>query len=365
MTRLIFFSRDYTTHDQRFLSALAGSSYETYFLRLERRGTHIGDKSIPPRIRTITWSGGESPYSLSRAPQLLLELRQLIKEIKPDLIHAGPIQSCAFLTALSGFQPLISMSWGYDLLRDADRSWVWRKMTQYTLSRSTRLVTDCQTVSEKARQLGMPEDKMVTFPWGVDLKKFTPSSNPRGEERQFTLLSTRSWEPMYGMDVLARGFAKAAQQIQGLRLLLLGNGSQSAYLKQILDQAGVLNQVVFPGQVDQSDLPRYYHQADLYLSASHVDGSSVSLMEALACALPVLVSDIPGNQEWVKPGVNGWWFRDGDADDLANKIRMAVEQCQSLPSMGSAARQMAEAKADWSRNFSVLLDAYGMVLSEG
>lgn len=365
MTRLIFFSRDFTTHDHRFLSGLAGSSYETYFLRLERRGTQIEDPPIPPGIHSITWSGGKSPYSFSRAPLLLLELRQLIKELTPDLIHAGPIQSCAFLAALSGFQPLISMSWGYDLLQDADRSWIWRKMTQYTLSRSTRLITDCQTVSEKARFLGMPDEKIVTFPWGVDLKKFTPSSNPPGKDRQFTLLSTRSWEPMYGMDVLARGFAKAAQQIQGLRLLLLGNGSQSAYLKQILDRAGVLNQVVFPGQVDQGDLPRYYHEADLYLSASHVDGSSVSLMEALACGLPVLVSDIPGNQEWVKPGVNGWLFRDGDADDLANKILMAVEQRQTFPSMGSAARQVAETKADWSKNFSLLLDAYEMVLREG
>lgn len=365
MTRLIYFSRDFTTHDHRFLSALAGSSYETYYLRLERRGTHLGDQSIPPGIRTITWSGGKSPYTFSQAPKLLLELRQLIRELKPDLIHAGPIQSCAFLVALSGFQPLISMSWGYDLLQDADRSWIWRKITQYTLSRSTRLITDCQTVSEKAKRLGMPDEKKVTFPWGVDLKTFVPSSDPIGEDRHFTLLSTRTWEPMYGMDVLTRGFAKAAQQIQGLRLLLLGNGSQSANIKQILDQAGVLKQVVFPGQVDQGDLPRYYHEADLYLSASHIDGSSVSLMEALACGLPVLVSDIPGNQEWVKPGVNGWWFRDGDADDLAIKIRMAVEQHQTLPPMGRAARQVAEAKADWSKNFSLLLDAYEMVLREG
>ena len=55
-----------------------------------------------------------------------------------------------------------------------------------------------------------------------------------------------------------------------------------------------------------------YRAADLYLSASHSDGSSVSLMEALGCGLPVLVSDIPGNREWVTDGEQGWLFPDGD-----------------------------------------------------
>jgi glycosyltransferase involved in cell wall biosynthesis len=123
--------------------------------------------------------------------------------------------------------------------------------------------------------------------------------------------------------------------------------------------------VDFPGRVSQSDLPRYYQMADLYLSASHVDGSSVSLMEALACGRPVLVSDIPGNQEWVEQGINGWLFKDGDVDDLAKKILLSAEHPHELTVMSGAARQVAEERADWEQNFPILLDAYEAVLSEG
>jgi glycosyltransferase involved in cell wall biosynthesis len=105
--------------------------------------------------------------------------------------------------------------------------------------------------------------------------------------------------------------------------------------------------------------------ADLYLSASHVDGSSVSLMEALACGRPVLVSDILGNQEWVEQGINGWLFKDGDVDDLAEKILMSAEQQQELTIMSAAARQVADKRANWEQNFPLLLDAYQAVLSEG
>ena len=149
-----------------------------------------------------------------------------------------------------------------------------------------------------------------------------------------------------------------------LKLSILGTGSQASQLQDIFKSGNIMDRVYLPGQVSQSDLPHYYQSADLYLSASHIDGSSVSLMEALACGRPVLVSDIPGNREWIDPGVNGWWFEDGNSDDLAEKILMAADQRQELSSMSAAARHLAEEKADWERNFPLLLDAYEAVLSQ-
>jgi glycosyltransferase involved in cell wall biosynthesis len=120
-----------------------------------------------------------------------------------------------------------------------------------------------------------------------------------------------------------------------------------------------------PGQIPQKDLPRWFQMADLYISPSHVDGSSVSLMEALACGIPALVSDIPANQEWVTEGVNGWLFPDGNADALAAKILSAAAHRETLPGMGRAAREVAERRADWKSNFSQLLHAYEQTVNPG
>jgi glycosyltransferase involved in cell wall biosynthesis len=158
--------------------------------------------------------------------------------------------------------------------------------------------------------------------------------------------------------VIAKAFVLAAHQRPELHLVMLGNGSQAQELRQIFTQGGVLDRVHFPGQVGQADLPRYYRSTDLYVSASHSDGTSISLLEALASGRPALVSDIPGNREWVTPGENGWWFPDGDEKALAGAILEAVAQRQRLPEMGCAARQVAEQRADWEKNFQVLLKAY-------
>lgn len=317
---------------------------------------------MPEGVQIIPWNGGTREVKVKDGPRLFFDLRKVIKAINPDLVHAGPIQRCAFLVALAGFKPLVSMSWGYDLLRDADRNKLWRWVSKFTLRRSAIMVGDCNTIREKALELGMAEERIVTFPWGVDLKKFIPGKYPPGRGDQFTLLSTRSWEPIYGVDVLAKAFVKAAKQYKDLKLILLGNGSQANQLRGIFNRGRVIEQVVFPGQVSQDDLPRYYNMADLYVSASHVDGSSISLMEALACGRSAAVSDIPGNREWVEPGVHGWLFKDGDSDDLCRVILGAIDQREELLEMGRAARKQAEARADWEKNFPYLLQAYKKAL---
>ncbi|MBV5323363.1 glycosyltransferase family 4 protein, partial [bacterium] len=84
----------------------------------------------------------------------------------------------------------------------------------------------------------------------------------------------------------------------------------------------------------------------------------VSLMEALACGLPCLVSDIPANKEWVTEGENGWLFHDGDANHLAEKILAAIAQREILLQVGQSSRRVAELRADWKKNAEALMKVY-------
>jgi glycosyltransferase involved in cell wall biosynthesis len=366
--------------------------HQVVLLQLERRGAELESRALPPEVHLAPWRGGQRPARWQDGPALWLDLKRVIREVKPDLIHAGPVQTAGLLAALSGFHPLVIASWGSDLLRDADRNGWYRWATRTALGRADALIGDCQIVRQKALQFGFPSGRIVIFPWGVDLEHFSPewrqpaqppaglsrepAESPRmGEEKEgrqfrsrlgwdeaFALISTRSWEPVYGVDVVAQAFVQAARDLPELRLFMLGTGSQAGMLRRIFEQGDVLDRVYFGGQVDFDNLPRFYRASDLYLGASHSDGSSVSLMEALACGLPVAISDIPGNREWISDGVQGWFFPDGDAAALADRIRLAVSQKVHLGNFGQAARALAEQRADWSKNSHCLLQAYQMAL---
>ncbi len=368
--KVVYFSQDYTPHDHRFLAALAGTDHEVHYLRLEAAGLVKESRPVPHGIRTIDWWGGRRPVRGLGRLRAVWDVRRVMDQIDPDLVHAGPVQSTAAVAAAAGAAPLVTMSWGSDLLSGAQSGWG-RWVARSTLARSAAVACDCQTVRRRAIDLGAPEERIFVFPWGVDLQKFHPARNMelRALEgwgrNQVVILSTRAWEPLYGVPELIEGFVLAAEEEPRLRLVMLGGGSLKEWVYRRLEAADLLGRVAFPGQVENDELPDYYRTSDLYLSASRSDGSSVSLMEALACGVPALVSDIPANREWVTPGHNGWWFAMGEADDLARALLGAAGDRTDRETMRESARAVAERKADWSRNFEVLLRAYEFAAGEG
>jgi L-malate glycosyltransferase len=356
----------YTTHDWRFLAKLAQTSHQVWFLQLEKNETELETRSVPHGIQYIPWEGGEDTgLSLMKQLRLLPGLLRVLKQVKPDIIHAGPIQSCGFLAALSRYRPLMLMSWGSDLLVDADRHFFLNCLTSFTLRRADTIIGDCNAVREKIHQLvDFPDDSIITFPWGINLdlfRKIPPSLDLRhrlGWENKKIILSTRSWETIYGIDVLIRAFRETVVQYPDVRLILMGNGSLAGEICSFINENDLVDFVYFTGQVAQEQIVHFFNSADLYISTSYSDGSSVSLLEAMACSLPVVVSDIPGNREWIQPAEQGWLFEAGNPDSLKEALVMAFAHSAEWVNMGSKNRAIAEQKANWDQNFQKLMDAY-------
>ena len=362
--RVLYFTGANSPHDRRFLSALAETEHRVFALRFADC-----TPETPAGITELDWPEGRPDWSDWDGWQAAKkQFLKILDHIQPDLVHAGPIQQSAMLTFLSGFHPLISMSWGSDLLKLAKRSPWMRHATRCALSGSDLFLADCRTVADEALHYGFPPDRIVQFPWGVDLAHFSPKTarppgiklrESLGWEDQFVILCNRSWAPIYGVNLLAQAFVSAVHVNQNLRLLLVGDGSQAAHIRRILEP--VMHAVHLPGQMDLVDLPVVYGAADLYVTPSHCDGSSVSLMEAMACGCAVLASDIPSNREWVTPGQTGDLFKDGNLNSLVEKL-LALPEDPNIASYGKAARLVAEERADWQRNFQKLLMAYEMAV---
>src|SRR5689334_19408282 len=224
--RIIYFSKNYTPHDYRFLSSLSKTEHEVFYLKLEASPRQTEDRPIPESIQQVLWAGGQREIRWRDIPRLTFDLRRLTREIKPDLIHAGPIQNCAFIAALSGFRPILAMSWGYDLVMDADKSRWMQWATRYTLKHSTYFASDASVTRDKAVEFGMDPARTVIFPWGTDIEFFVPKKEERGKKtasanrKSITLFCSRTWEPIYGVDILAKAFVKVAAIEPTVNLIL-------------------------------------------------------------------------------------------------------------------------------------------------
>ena len=366
--RILYLTRSDSVHDQRFMQTLAQSEHEGFVWRL-----NAGQFPTPEGVTLLEWSGLQGGLQAWNLPFAQKELEKAIQIVQPDLVHAGPLQDLAFLAAKTGFPNLLAMSWGFDLMKDVWADKLSEHRARFALQRSQRLITDAQCSADKAVELGFPREKICVFPWGVDLQHFSPANvrqqglhwrEKMGWQDKLVLLCLRSWEPNYGVDLLLSAFENAAEQNPELRLILLGDGSlHDLYMKK-LEGESLKDKVFIGGRIPNEDLTQYFGAADVYVTPSHVDGSSVSLMEALSCGLPTIASDIPANMEWVYHNDNGWIFTDKDIDALQETILNIPGHL--LKEMAQKARATAERKADWQRNRQVLLNCYQqLVPSEG
>ena len=362
--RILYLTRSDSVHDQRFLQTLAQSDHEGFAWRL-----NAGQYPTPEGVTSLDWSGVEGGLQAWNLPFAQRELEKAIRAVKPDLIHAGPLQDLAFLAAKTGFPNLLAMSWGFDLMKDVWADKLSEHRARFALQRSKCLITDALCSAEKAVELGFAREKICIFPWGVDLQHFSPENTKSsgaawresmGWQDKLVLLCLRSWEPNYGVDVLLSAFEKATVQNPDLRLILLSDGSLHDRYMEMLENENFKDKVFVGGRVPNEDLIRYLGAADVYVTPSHVDGSSVSLMEALACGLPTIASDIPANLEWVYHKENGWIFPDNDIETLTETI-LAIPG-HPLEEMAQKARTTAERKADWRINRQILLNCYQQLL---
>jgi glycosyltransferase involved in cell wall biosynthesis len=365
--KTLYFSRTYSPHDWRFLSAVASFGHDVAFLQLDPNEQYREFRPLPAGVTRILWDGGPlgaiEPEDWDRH---LPVLEVILNQYNPDLVHAGPIPSCAYMIAECGFHPFIAMSWGSDILIESERDELKRLRTIQALREADCFLCDCMAVHERAMLLSdRAELPVVQFPWGIDLKHFSPTGPVSGLrvdlgwQNETVVLSTRSWEPGYDVDIVLEAFAEAALLNRSLRLILLGSGSLDERINGQIAEHGLEDLVCRPGRISQDKLPCYYRASDVYLSCAPSDGSSISLLEALGTGLPVIAADAPGNREWIVPGAHGWLELGGDSQAFALAIVRAAEvPLQERMAIGLRNRALAEERADWSKHVTRLREVY-------
>lgn len=322
--RLLQVSRSPSAHDERFAQAW---------------------RSVGVEVSSAHTSGTERAVTLG-------QLRTLLEQEPPDVIQAGPLSDVAPLVSEAWDGPLIAVSWGFDLMDDA-RDPLVRKRIADVLARADRILVDNDGPMRIAKRLGADPAKITSLPWGVDLQRFHPGRSALREELgwlngEFVLLSTRRHEAIYDVETTARGFAIAARHLPHLRGLFCGSGSHSSQIEGILSEAGVLERCRFLGEMSTESLPDVYRAADLYVSSSLVDGTSVSMLEAMATRVPTCVSAIEGNAQWIADG-RGRSFAVGAADELGSAIVQICADADAARDMANAAYEFVRIHADWSQ----------------
>jgi len=318
---------------------------------------HLIGRKIPINLWRIN--------TLINLPLALSQTKKLIKEIRPDIIHAHYVTSYGHLAALTGFKPIIMTGWGSDILVEPKKSIISRIAVKYALKRSALITCDAEHMKKAIIKLGGDSCKIKVIRFGIDTGKFfRKDKNEKLQEKLGTLgiltvISLRRPAPIYNLETLIRAIPSVIKEFPDVKFLIAGEGSEKERLKKMAEELNIIKNVLFIGEILNDALPDYLNISDVYVSTSLSDaGISSSTAEAMACGLPVIVTDSGENKNWINDGESGFIIPVKSPEILSEKIIYLLKNPKKMENFGENARKMIIENNDYCNEMTKMEKLY-------
>ena len=346
MTRIALLGPANSIHLQRWAAALVQRGHALCVI-----SQHRCERALLPAAAEVVWlpHAGSLGY-FRNAPAL----RRALAQWRPALLNAHYASGYGSSAALCGFAPTLLSVWGSDVYdfpaESALKGWLLRR----NLRRATALASTSEAMARQVRRLVPECGEIAVTPFGVDLARFAPEPGRR-VAALLTIGIVKSLTPKYGVDLLLRAFAGLREdpQVRALpqacRLLIVGDGPQRTELEALARELGIAACTEFAGAVAHADVPAWLNRLDLYAAPSRLDSESfgVAVIEASACALPVIVSDAGGLPEVVRDGETGLVVPRNDVPALRAALKRLVLDAALRERMGTAGRARVAREYEW------------------
>lgn len=333
-------------------------------------------KRIPPQIRIISF--------LINNIWFLVQMRKLVRKIKPDIVHAHYITDCGFLAALSGFHPLVVSVLGSDVFVDPYKSIFYRYILRFVLKRADSVMTISRYATEFVqKEFNVPPDKIATFYWGIDISVFqkgylseveTLRKTLNIDDHSFIVLSPRTMSALYGIEFIIKSIPDVIKKHLNVCFVFLrGWPTDSAYenklyenkLQTIAEDLGVKEYMrVVSKFLEPEDMAKYYNMCDAIVSIPRTDGFSGSILEVMACGAIPIVGNLQVYREYLIDGENVFFVDRENPKDIAEKVIYCIEHPEVKERFYKLNREIIEKDQDWNKN-ALLVEKWHRSIAEG
>jgi len=305
---------------------------------------------------------------------LKARLRELVKTLQPDLIHAH--SPCLNGLAAAAVAKETGLPFVYEVRafwEDAAvdhgttaegslRYRVTRALETKVFKQADAVTCICEGLRRDIVARGIPAEKITVIPNAVDIDKFQWIDQRDHElEAQLGLQGKTvlgflgSFYAYEGLDLLLNATARLAARQPDLRVLLVGGGPQEAALKAQVQALGLQDRVIFTGRVPHAQVNRYYSLVDVLVYARHKMRltdlvTPLKPLEAMAQGKLVLASDVGGHQELIRDGYNGFLFPAGDIAALADCIERVLAARAQWPTLLQNGRHYVDTERNWANS---------------
>lgn len=296
-------------------------------------------------------TGGVAGYWLCAG-----ELKALLRAFNPDVLNAHYASGYGTLARRCGIKPLLLSVWGSDVYDFPNEGYINRRMLIKNLENATAIASTSNAMAEQVKHVHFMSKKIYITPFGVDTAVFRRCGQPPRD--RLTIGIVKALEPKYGVEYLIRGFSLLKNRMtkegilppDGIKLEIYGDGSLFPKLKAIANELNISEETQFHGAVPHVYVPRIISSFNIFCAPSISDSESfgVAAVEAMACEVPVVVSNADGFREVVRDRETGFIVTRRDPAMLSNKLYTLACDPSLRLSMGQAGRRRVQQLYEWS-----------------
>jgi glycosyltransferase involved in cell wall biosynthesis len=241
----------------------------------------------------------------------------------------------------------------YQLLRPFIR-WLWRD--------ADAVVAVSNGLREYASET-MPDLPIEVIPNAIELSLFTPPRQ-RNHEGPVRLIFVGRLNAFKNVEMLLEVAGHLKERgVDNFELQLIGEGEQRANLERLAVEKALTRQVRFLGWVDRPALVEFYRQADLFVTATTWEGMPNTVLEGMACGLPVVGTRASGLAELVREGVNGYLVDIHDSATLVDRLADLIDNPHERRRMGKESRKIAEQEFAWDYIAEQYVEIYQRIIA--
>ena len=348
-----------SAHTHKWLNYFKSKGYDIHVISLgngEYEGVTVHSLDINDTVMKKSTDKNKLQYF-----KKIKRVKELVNEIKPDILHAHYATSYGLLGALANYHPYIISVWGSDVYDFPIKSPIHKMMVKYNLKKADYIYSTSNVMKDETKKY-TDKDIEVT-PFGVDISRFVPG---RIEKDEVVIGTIKTLEEKYRIQYLVRAFKnlKDRNPDVNLKLRIGGKGSQEDYLIKLCKELNIDSDVTFLGFVNPDDVVKEFQNFDVAVFPSTLDSESfgVAAVEAESCGTPIVVSDVGGLMESTKPGFTSLVAKKASVEDLTDKIDVLIKDKELRNTMGINARKFVEENYSLADNFDYVDKLYHKII---
>ncbi|MFC1502487.1 glycosyltransferase [bacterium] len=360
--KICFLADAKSIHVKKWVSYFVERNHEVHIISFRKAsvpGAVLHCLPTPFALRTMR---NLSPFGKLGYLFYLKKARAIVRELSPDILHAHWATSYGLMGACSGYHPYILSTWGRDIFDFPRQSPLHKKLLKYIIRKADLITATSRMLTDETKKYVVGEKPVYTIPFGVDLTLF--KSKPKKKKNNIIIGIVKSLEKKYGIEYLIKAFPLVLKAHQNTLLLIIGEGSLKRRLMRLCRRLKIEERVVFTGFIENHRIPGFINKMDIFIIPSISDSETfgVAAVEAAACQLPVIASDIGGLPEVINHDKTGFLVPPRNPQSIADRVIQLITDTKLRQRMGKDARRRVREDYDWSQNSRQMEKLYQTVL---